>query len=729
MADRTIKINIRTDAEQALVTVEDLKTELKSLKSQFEGETIGTQAFNDLGTQIKSVSKEIKDVNNQVKSLDSNQQTAALVDTFRGLVGAVGAVSAAFVAFGADASAIEDVEKKLLGIIGVVQGFSEASKGLVALNKLTGGSFNNLGTSIKSAFTTATGSINGFKVALASVGIGLLIAGVVKLVEIFNSADNAIKANEDSLIQAKAAYDAFAISVEQSNEGISRQSQLLSAQAELAGKSAKDILKIQEDALNEELFNIAQKLDVLTKSYDKQRKLAISSAKAENNGKLKAAKDFDIEFLKQQAALNKQLYDGDVKFQLLGINFEKQQSAESKKIADQAVQDQKARNKNLQDALINEAESKRQLAIQLEDDEKKRRKLILEDELADLKVAQEAALAQDNLTKEARKAINAKFENDVKIAEDKFTNDITDIDKAAEIKRIADAEKAASDLIEFQKRAFDGEIKALGEFYTARENEVKTQFEQGLITQQQYDTQLDQLELTRLNNILQATKDAGESTIAVEKDILDKKIALKDKDVETTKKTEEQKKALQDLAFDSALSLIGDLQSLNEIFDNDSEEASKKAFNRNKNLSIAEAIISTYLAAQKAYTSQLTLTPDSPIRASIAAAVAIASGLARVAVIKSQKFDGGGSTSGGGTAGGSTGSSSGGNILNPFATEGGGTNILPPRLAPPSGGSGTQAGNQQQGLGNIPIVKAYVLAGDVTDAQVANEKINQKRKF
>ena len=46
--------------------------------------------------------------------------------------------------------------------------------------------------------------------------------------------------------------------------------------------------------------------------------------------------------------------------------------------------------------------------------------------------------------------------------------------------------------------------------------------------------------------------------------------------------------------------------------------------NRNKNLSIAEAIISTYLAAQKAYTSQLTLTPDSPIRASIAAAVTIA---------------------------------------------------------------------------------------------------------
>jgi hypothetical protein len=29
----------------------------------------------------------------------------------------------------------------------------------------------------------------------------------------------------------------------------------------------------------------------------------------------------------------------------------------------------------------------------------------------------------------------------------------------------------------------------------------------------------------------------------------------------------------------------------------------------------------------------------------------------------------------------------------------------------------------------VPVVKAYVLSGDVTDAQEAELKINQKRKF
>ena len=44
---------------------------------------------------------------------------------------------------------------------------------------------------------------------------------------------------------------------------------------------------------------------------------------------------------------------------------------------------------------------------------------------------------------------------------------------------------------------------------------------------------------------------------------------------------------------------------------------------------------------------------------------------------------------------------------------------------------GTQAGNDPTlgTLGQTPIIRTYVLAGDVTDAQVPNEKINQKRQF
>jgi hypothetical protein len=727
MADRTIKINIRTDAEQALVTVEDLKKELKSLKSQFEGETIGTQAFNNLGTQIKSVSKEIKDVNNQVKSLDSNQRTAALVDTFRGLVGAVGAVSSAFVAFGADASAIDNAEKKLLGIIGVVQGVGEASKGLVAINKLTGGSFTQLGATIAAGFKTGATGAQTFKAALISTGIGALIVAVGFLIANFDKLGLSTESNTDKANRLADANDALKTSIDLANESIDAETALLKAQG-IELKKINDIkikgleisnqrLKAANDELTLEIANILNLGDLNDEITEQEQEAAdkLEAVRTKNEINIKK-NNVNILNLKQEVIKEQNTLDDKA-------------DTEAKKRRDDRITQQKDASAKEQNAIKDKNEALRKLdearAIEGLD--------AITTQFANnssrLKETQTDELNQLNLTNEAKAAINEKYrllaltneESRIK-AVDKFNEDASKV----ETDRIA---KEVTELAEFQKRAFGGEIKALGEFYTARENEVKTQFEQGLITQQQYNTQLDQLEFTRLNNILQATKDAGESTIAVEKDILDKKIALKDKDVETTKKTEEQKKALQDLAFDSALSLIGDLQSLNEIFDNDSEEASKKAFNRNKNLSIAEAIISTYLAAQKAYTSQLTLTPDSPIRASIAAAVAIASGLARVAVIKSQKFDGGGSTGGGGTAGGSTGSSSGGNILNPFSNGEGGTNVLPPRLAPPSGGSGTQAGNQQQGLGNIPIVKAYVLAGDVTDAQVANEKINQKRKF
>jgi len=101
------------------------------------------------------------------------------------------------------------------------------------------------------------------------------------------------------------------------------------------------------------------------------------------------------------------------------------------------------------------------------------------------------------------------------------------------------------------------------------------------------------------------------------------------------------------------------LTNLNEAFSKKGEQANKKAFQRNKAIGIAETLVSTYMAAQKAYLSQLTATPDSPIRAVLAAAAATASGLARVAAIKSTQFNstsaaGGGGGGGGGGIGGGT---------------------------------------------------------------------------
>lgn len=72
---------------------------------------------------------------------------------------------------------------------------------------------------------------------------------------------------------------------------------------------------------------------------------------------------------------------------------------------------------------------------------------------------------------------------------------------------------------------------------------------------------------------------------------------------------------------------------------------------KSKGLNIALTTIDTYFAAQKAYMSQFLPVPDpsSPIRGAIAAAGAVASGIARVKQIASTKFASGGLVSGAGT--------------------------------------------------------------------------------
>jgi hypothetical protein len=120
-------------------------------------------------------------------------------------------------------------------------------------------------------------------------------------------------------------------------------------------------------------------------------------------------------------------------------------------------------------------------------------------------------------------------------------------------------------------------------------------------------------------------------------------------ELDNLRKAEEQKAQLRVDAMRTSLSIISDLAG---AFAGDSERQQKKAFQIQKGVSIATATIDTYLAAQGAYRSQMAIsTPDAPVRAAVAAGIAIAQGLARVAIISKQQFNGGGGTSGGSGSG------------------------------------------------------------------------------
>jgi hypothetical protein len=120
-----------------------------------------------------------------------------------------------------------------------------------------------------------------------------------------------------------------------------------------------------------------------------------------------------------------------------------------------------------------------------------------------------------------------------------------------------------------------------------------------------------------------------------------------------------------------------------------------------KAAAIASTTISTYLAAQQAYASQLTPgDPTSPFRAALAAGVAVASGLANVQKILSVDTPGGGG--------------------------GGATPTAPTYNAPSFNVVGTSGVNQiAQTIGQqsqAPI-KAYVVSSDVTTQQALDRNI------
>jgi hypothetical protein len=100
----------------------------------------------------------------------------------------------------------------------------------------------------------------------------------------------------------------------------------------------------------------------------------------------------------------------------------------------------------------------------------------------------------------------------------------------------------------------------------------------------------------------------------------------------------QQKRQAQDMAVQGVQAASALLQGL---------------FGENKKIAIGETLISTYLTAQKAFESQFKplATVDSPARGAVAAAIAVAQGLARVAAIKKTNAGGGGGSGGRGGGG------------------------------------------------------------------------------
>ena len=236
--------------------------------------------------------------------------------------------------------------------------------------------------------------------------------------------------------------------------------------------------------------------------------------------------------------------------------------------------------------------------------------------------------------------------------------------------RMAAAERAMeleNGLMAAREKAAREELRIHNERMELAENteedyEKRAELEAGLIDIQTNSFKQQRRLLTELQSLRnedQALKDAEAKADADRIKKADEeatKISLKAQ-ADEAKQLQNHLDKIAELRKSAVGGTFSILKNLNTAFEKDTEEGQKKAFNRNKAISIAETLVSTYTAAQKAYASQLSVpTLDAPIRAQIAAGIAVAAGLAKVAAIKSQQFSGG---SGGGAAAGGGGVSGG----------------------------------------------------------------------
>lgn len=199
-------------------------------------------------------------------------------------------------------------------------------------------------------------------------------------------------------------------------------------------------------------------------------------------------------------------------------------------------------------------------------------------------------------------------------------------------------------------------------------------------------------------------------------------------ELERLKATEEQKQAVKDFYAKKSMKLKQEEAKFEEMLQKQVSEANLQVASQalgavsqlvgentaaGKAAAVAATTIDTYLGAQKAYTSQLIPgDPSSPIRAAIAAGVAVAGGIANVAAIL--------------------------RTPTPGASGGGGGGSAPTRPAIPSFdpaealGGAADADTSEQNVVTLgeqtgstgATIRAYVVSDEMTSQQEADAKIN-----
>lgn len=580
MADNRIGLEVDIPVAEAEKGIKSLKLQLRELKQTLQTMDEADPQFLRIAEQAGELEDRISAVNEQVRAFagPANERAlAGIVDITAGIAGGFAAAQGAVALFAGENEDLQKAMLKVQAALALVNGLQAVQNTL----KKESAAMTYLTITAEKLYAAAvgksTGAMKGFRLALISTGIGAIVVAVGLLV---------------------ANWDKLTASVKKAGGPVKEFGEIFNKVKQIASGVFDAIIGYYST-----IFNIIKK-----------------ALKGDFSGAIDEAKN-------------------------IGKNV-------AKAYSEGVESEMKIQEKARQDAITKSTLSVQKRELQLIEaggkDSYAAKKAILENELKLLEEGSEEFL--DKQTEIAALQIS----NEKKLS-----------DERAKIQE--DARKKREDE---QKR--QDEKRKQEEEKRIEEEKRKQEQIQGIIEQSRRDIELGELE--GQDRAIRALEMAYQDQVALvegneealkllnakfqqEREAIRDDFAAKEREKRDTefaanlaKKKEEddkmlaQEKAyrdnLRELAINSTMGLVGAISDINNAFAGKSEQAARRQFNIQKALSLAETIVSTYSAAQKAFASQMSIpSPDAPIRAAIAAGAAIAGGLARIAAISKTKFE------------------------------------------------------------------------------------------
>jgi hypothetical protein len=671
--------------ENKIILDADVKPLKKQLREATQELQVARQKYGEFSTEAVNASKkvalirdEIDAANEAAQLFDPGKRFQALTTAATTAAGGIAAVQGAMALFGNQS---EEVEKALLK----VQGALALSQGLSQLKDI-----GKVGEQLSITFKGLTAGANGFKKALISTGIGALVVAVGLLVaywedilslvggvsgeqkKLNEATQKDLVANQEKLeaidgqtnqlkLQGKSEEEILQLKMAQTDEAI-KSAEINLQNAEATKQAQVDAAKRNQAILSGILNFISLPLTAILGSIDLISKGLVQLGVLEEATNLRedtfdylSSFVFDPEAVAESGDATIKEAQGTLdrlKEQRAGYDLasmEAQKAAGEKASAEREKQMQKEMEA---EAILQEARTK--MLNEQQQQEEAIKKTYAEKQ----KKLDEAGVKDDGSLEAARskelQAVRDKFQKEEAQKEAEFQKQLNDIRTQTRLEGITDENEKAREqiLIEYQKQRDEvlNNEKLTSEQKTALQIELAQQEQQALATLQE---SIDLANSERAIAELDMQMKEAEASFQIQKDLIDQKEALSLEQF--------QKGLINEQQYNEALKGYSDARIEIDRKENEAkmQNAAMAAGLLNtvsslvgkntaagKATAIAATTIDTYLGAQKAYTSQLIPgDPSSPIRAAIAAAIAVAGGIKNVREIAKTKVPGGGAAS------------------------------------------------------------------------------------